>query len=214
MNFNVISTGSSGNAVVINDDILIDCGVPFKVLQSVKQDIKLVLLTHIHADHFNKSTIKALHRERPTIRFVCGEWLVNPLIDLGIDKRVIDVVKHGYVYAFNLNREVKIQPFTLVHDAPNFGYGIIDKCCIFYATDTGTLDHLSVKNYDYYFIEGNHKQEEMDERIKNKLENGQYCYEIRAARNHLSEEQAFEWLAENMGVNSKYMFLHQHKKKA
>ena len=54
----------------------------------------------------------------------------------------------------------------------------------------------------------------MDEIIKNKLENGQYCYEIRAARNHLSEEQAFEWLAENMGVNSKYMFLHQHKKKA
>ena len=54
----------------------------------------------------------------------------------------------------------------------------------------------------------------MEQRIQEKVQNGKYCYEYRAARNHLSEEQAFEWLAENMGVNSKYMFLHQHKKKA
>ena len=29
----VISTGSKGNAVLLNDEILIDCGVPFRELE-------------------------------------------------------------------------------------------------------------------------------------------------------------------------------------
>ena len=49
MTFNVIATGSTGNAVVINDSILIDCGVPYKALEPVKKDLKLVLLTHVQA---------------------------------------------------------------------------------------------------------------------------------------------------------------------
>ena len=35
MTYNIISTGSKGNAVVINGRILIDCGVPFKALEPV-----------------------------------------------------------------------------------------------------------------------------------------------------------------------------------
>lgn len=53
MTYNIISTGSKGNAVVINDRILIDIGVPFKALEPVKKDLRLVLLTHQHSDHFN-----------------------------------------------------------------------------------------------------------------------------------------------------------------
>lgn len=49
MEYDVISTGSKGNAVVINREILIDTGVPFKSLESVYKDLKLVLLTHIHS---------------------------------------------------------------------------------------------------------------------------------------------------------------------
>ena len=30
--YNIIATGSKGNAVVIEHEILIDCGVPFKAL--------------------------------------------------------------------------------------------------------------------------------------------------------------------------------------
>ena len=37
MRYNIIATGSKGNAVVINDVILIDCGVPFKLLEPVKK---------------------------------------------------------------------------------------------------------------------------------------------------------------------------------
>ena len=86
MNYNIISTGSQGNAVVLNDIILIDCGVTFKALKSVYKDIKLVLLTHIHIDHFNKTTIRTLAKERPTLRFACCKWLVADLLECDVPK--------------------------------------------------------------------------------------------------------------------------------
>ena len=53
MNYNIISTGSKGNAIVLNKIILLDCGVPFRELKDVYKDLKIVLLTHAHGDHFN-----------------------------------------------------------------------------------------------------------------------------------------------------------------
>lgn len=49
MEYEIIATGSTGNAVVVDKHILIDVGVPFKTLKNVYKDIKLVLLTHIHS---------------------------------------------------------------------------------------------------------------------------------------------------------------------
>ena len=65
--YRIIKTGSKGNAIVINDSILIDCGVPYKDL-SVSR-LRLVLLTHEHIDHFNPATVGRLALERPTLRF-------------------------------------------------------------------------------------------------------------------------------------------------
>ena len=48
IDYNIIATGSKGNAVVIDQKILIDCGVSFKALSKVYRALKLVLLTHIH----------------------------------------------------------------------------------------------------------------------------------------------------------------------
>ena len=214
MNFNVIATGSNGNAVVIDDCIMIDCGVPFKALQDVKKQLKLVLLTHVHSDHFNPSTVRALHRERPALRWGCCEWMVGPLLEAGVDKRVIDVMQFDDTMCYW--RLCAVQPVQLVHDVPNSGWRIrlfYDKNdeWLFYTTDTGTLDGIEAKGYDYYLIEANHKREELEARAKEKLARGEFSYEMRAAANHLSEEQALEWLYEQMGPNSKYMFLHQHK---
>jgi glyoxylase-like metal-dependent hydrolase (beta-lactamase superfamily II) len=49
MNYVVVSTGSKGNAVIIEDFILIDCGVSFKALSEKCSKLKIVLLTHIHS---------------------------------------------------------------------------------------------------------------------------------------------------------------------
>lgn len=210
MKFNIISTGSKGNAVLINDNILIDAGVPFKLLEPFVKGLKLVLLTHEHGDHFIPSTIRRLHRDRPTLRFGCCEWMVGHLLEAGVDKRCIDVyeAKHWYQYPGDL----LLSPEALTHNVPNCGYHIvIGWKRLFYATDTGTLDGIEAKGYDLYMVEANHTREEIAARAAEKAEKGEFAYELRAAENHLSREQTEDWLYQNMGPCSLYVFLHGHE---
>ena len=208
MNYNIISSCSKGNATIIRDIILIDCGVSFKQLNKVYKDIKLVLLTHIHKDHFNKITLKKLAEERPTLRFACCEWLVKDLIKCGVNKRNIDILEIGKKYDYKL---FKIVPIKLYHDVLQCGYRILFKDYkVIYATDTRTLKGIIAQNYDLYLLEANYTEEEMNERIKRKQEKYKYVYEYRAKENHLSKEKCDEFLLKNMGENSKYIYMHQH----
>ena len=232
MTYDILSTGSIGNAVVINGEILIDCGVPMKKLRESGyiKSLKLVLLTHAHGDHFNAATVRALHRERPALRWGCCEWMKwedcekkipGPLLEAKVDERVIDVLSAGYEIGYKPDRSIgsdavvaTIRPEPLVHDVPNCGWHILtENERLFYATDTSTLDHIEAKDYDLYLIESNHTKAEIEARIADKQSRGEFAYEVRAARNHLSQEQALDWLARNAGPNSKYVFLHQHMEK-
>jgi len=206
---NVIQTGSKGNAVLVNSTILIDCGVPFAKLRPYYKKIELVLLTHVHSDHFKKATIKKLASERPTLRFGCAEWLVKPLIECGVSKRNIDV--YLFDRTFNYGK-IKINIFELVHDVPNCGYKIeINGINVFYATDTNEIS-TSAKDYDYYLIEANYGDDEIQERIANKIKKGEkYIYEYNVLENHLSKAKADAWLLENKGENGKVIYLHEHK---
>jgi ribonuclease BN (tRNA processing enzyme) len=211
VNYNIISSCSKGNATVIRDIILIDCGVSFKQLIKVYKNLKIVLLTHIHRDHFNNVTIKKLAEERPTLRFACCKWLFEELIKCGVDKRNIDVLEIGKKYDYKL---FKIVPIRLYHDVPQCGYRVLfEDYKVIYATDTKTLDGISAKNYDLYLIEANYTKEEMEERIRIKQEQYKYAYEFRAKENHLSKEEADQFLLENMGENSRYVYMHQHIEK-
>lgn len=216
MTYEIIATGSSGNAVLINDAILIDCGVSWKQLQHYARQIRLVLLTHEHGDHFKPSTVRALHRERPSVRFVCCDWMVKPLVDAGVSKASIDVAEP--TPPGNTSKALSYQNFAIVspqptqHNVKNCAWMICTgKEWLFYATDCATLDGIEAKDFDIYMIEANHTKEEIAERIAAKDAAGVYAYEREAARNHLSREQAMDWLAQNMGANSKYVFLHQHQ---
>ena len=217
MTFDVIATGSSGNAVTIDDGrVLIDCGIPFSHLRPRLSDrLVLVLLTHEHGDHFHPSAVRALHRERPALRWGCCEWMIPHLLDAGVDKRVIDLYEPndmGYYYGDTIG--LSVVPVRLVHNVPNCGYKIAThEERLFYATDTGTLDGIVAKDFDLYLIEANHTRAELEERIREKEAAGEYAYERQAARNHLSQEQALDWLAENMGPRSRYVFLHRHQSK-
>ena len=215
MTLEILKTGSKGNAVLIGSsrEILVDCGVGMKLLEPYADGLKLVLLTHIHSDHFRKSTVSALARRRPTLRFVCGDFLVESLLEAGVDKRNIDVcgVESAFYYP---TLSAMVQTFPLVHDVPNLSYLLkIGRETLFYATDTGTLDHIQAHGCDLYLIEANHTKEELEARKKAKQAAGQYAYESRAAATHLSQEQAMDWLYRNMSPSSQYVFLHQHQAK-
>lgn len=211
MNYNIISTGSHGNAVTLNDYILIDCGVPFKALKEVYKDLKIVLLTHEHSDHINKATIKRLATERPTLRFACCEWLVPILHNCNVPHQNIDVLEIGKIYDY---KAFKVSPIKLYHDVDNCGFRLFfgDKK-VLYATDTEHLEGVTAKDYDLYMIEANYKEDELQERIKAKQAAGEYSYEMNAAKRHLSHEQASAFLLDNMKPDSVYQFLHGHQEK-
>ena len=120
--YNIIATGSKGNAVKI-DDILIDCGVSFKKLKDVYKHIRLVLLTHEHSDHFRPSTIRKLAAERPTLRFGCCRWMVPKLIECGVSPTQIDVYDIGKRYDYKV---FALSPIKLYHDVPNKSISAID----------------------------------------------------------------------------------------
>lgn len=210
MRYKVVSTGSKGNAVIINDSILIDAGVPYKLLAPYVRELKLVLMTHEHGDHFNPATVRRLHSERPTLRFGCCEWLVSHLLEAGVAKRSIDVLTPRSCSEYSGSCMVIPEPLT--HNVPNCGYHIfMGGKRLFYATDTGTLDGIVAKNYDLYMVEANHTRADIAARAAEKVAKGEYAYEFRAAENHLSREQTEDWLYQNMGPCSLYVFLHGHE---
>ncbi len=209
MNYNIISTGSQGNAVVIGGIILVDCGVPFSALKDVYKDIKIVLLTHIHSDHFRPSTIRRLSQERPTLRFACCKWLVNDLLSSGVKPTNIDVLEIGTRYDYGA---FKVVPVKLYHNVLNCGYRLfIGGEKVFYATDTSTLAGITAKNYDLYMVEANYELDKLIESINRKNKNGEYAYETNVLKNHLSKADCDEFIQANKGVHSKYVYLHQHK---
>ena len=210
MKYKILSSGSSGNGLIIEDSILIDCGITFKMLKDDYKKLKIVLLTHIHQDHFKKRTIKKLAKERPTLRFGCCKWLVKELVELGVEKKNIDVFEFEKIYDY---KYFKVIVQELYHDVPNCCYKIqLNNEKVIYATDTNKIEHIIAKNYDYYFIEGNYyNEEELEKRKEKKLSNGEYYYEDRVKHTHLSKVKATEWLMKNMGMKSQFIFMHEHK---
>lgn len=211
--YQIVQSGSNGNAVIYNKDIMVDCGVSFSKIKPYYKDIKLLLTTHVHSDHFNKKTIKKLAELRPTLIFCCGEWLVQPLVDLGVAKKNIIVLQIDKQYDFG---KYVITPFNAKHDVPNCGYKIVVKKTnykIFHATDINSLENMQAKNYDLYCLEANYNEQELKTRLQEKQDNGEYAYEKRVLDTHLSKEECNRFLIANMGDNSECVYLHQHIQK-
>jgi len=152
--FKIISTGSKGNAIILNKNVCIDMGVSFTAVRPYYKDLSLVLLTHEHGDHFLPSTVRRVALERPALRWGCCSWMVPFLLECGVDKRKIDVyTTHTGIY-YGDSFPVSIEPFPLPHNVPNCGYKIhFQDYKVFYATDTNRLDHIEASNYDLYFVE-------------------------------------------------------------
>jgi ribonuclease BN (tRNA processing enzyme) len=201
--YNVIASGSTGNSVIYHKNIMVDCGVPFSRIKPFLYDIKIVLLTHIHGDHFNLSTIKRLAFERPSLRFGCCEWLSEHLEGV----KNVDIYNIGSVYDYGL---FKIIPIKLYHDVPNCGYRIItNDYKIIHATDTNHLNGISAPNYNLYALEHNYDENIVKDVIKEKELRGEYSYEKYAINAHLSEQQANDFYYKNKGENSEILRLHE-----
>lgn len=209
IDYTILASGSKGNAVIIDKFIMIDCGVPFRTIKDNYKDLKLLLLTHRHKDHFYIQTIKRLSAERPTLRIGCCEWLVQALVDAGINKKNIDVYEIGKIYDYG---SFKISPVKLYHDVPNCGYRLfLEGGKVLYATDTKHLSGIVAKDYDLYLLEANYTDDDISARMEEKERTGTFSYEKRVVNTHLSQKQCDDFIAENAGGRSLYVYLHQHK---
>lgn len=215
MKYEILQTGSDGNCTIVEDMIAIDIGVPFYKIEHFVNDLKLVLLTHAHGDHFRKKTVRKLAKNRPTLKWVCRDWMVEPLREQGVDARNIHALPPDQWQHYAAPINLLVCPFDTAHDAPNCGWRIWrdHHDNIFYATDLATLDGIDAKAYSTYLLEANYREAELEQRLAEKLEAGGFAYETRAAETHLSWEQATAWLQENMAPWSVWVPMHEHKER-
>ena len=215
MKYEIIQSGSDGNCTIVNDRIAIDIGAPWYRIEQFSPDLKLVLCTHEHGDHFNRRTVRTLARKRPTIRWACGEWMAEHLIAAGVDRRNIDVLEMGHWYRYRIGDAwVSVSGFETRHDVRNCGWKLSALSgSLFYATDLGTLDGIDAQRYDVYLLEANYTEADLQHRMEEKLEAGEFAHESRVAETHLSWEEAAEWLRQNMAPHSVWIPMHQHKER-
>ncbi len=198
MKHKIIGTGSDGNSFLFEDSLIIDLGLSYKKMtESLGIDIgkiKWVLLTHIHGDHFNQTAIRKMFVNTQAT-FICGEWLKDKLINLGIDDDRIMIVECGKVYELD---DFKISPILAYHDVENCGYRIVLKGHKhIHITDTYTIDGINAISYDSATIECNHCEVRAIKIIKEAKENGEFSHLSGAMASHLSVQQTMAFCKEN-----------------
>lgn len=194
MKFKIIGTGSSGNCFLLDETIMIDCGLPYLKIKEHIENVRAVLLTHIHGDHFNIATIRRLSIHNNNIQFYCGSWLKQELINV-IDESQVHVVDFGTV------KNISGYKFSMVeayHDVQNCGFRIMkDGFKHFHITDTFTLDGISALNYDSASIECNHEINKALDLIDESKENDEFSHLSGAINSHLSVDKTIKFCKEN-----------------
>lgn len=204
---NIVSSGSAGNAVLYYDnELLIDTGVAYKSLEEYLPQVKLILLTHIHGDHFNPATIRTICARHPKIFWVVPHYLKQEFLQLIKPHTKYLTVRENRTYKAG---SYKIEVAPLYHDVPNVGY-MIEKnnYKIVHATDTNIIRHVVAREYDLYAIECNFDEELMADLIKDELYKDTYTYQLRAKENHLSLQKTLAWYHAMRGENSRLVPLH------
>lgn len=211
MKYNIIGSSSKGNAILIEDVMLLDCGLSYARIREYLKKIKLIFISHKHQDHLNMACIKQIAYNYPTIKFITGsKEVVEKLVKCGARKKNIYLLKEGIRYDLGL---VKVRLIYLFHDVDNYGlkWEMGDKKGI-YIVDTERIDHIVAQDYDLYLIEANYREEILQKHIEQcEPDDDKLVYLNRVSRTHLSQDEANQFLLDNMGENSVYEYIHQSK---
>lgn len=207
LDYEVIATGSSGNAVRI-DDILIDCGIAFKRLKPHLYKVKTLLITHKHSDHLKPTTLKAIKKNFPNIQVVSNYEVKQLYPDY------IDIVANAK-YPFYTYSGI-ITPFECVHDCVCLGYSFIKNGKkVVYATDTTTMKNCPTDiPIDYCFLESNYCEIKVKQIIETTDVFKKYGYDIRqGTERHLSKQQCKAFFYAHRASDESILIpLHQSKR--
>ena len=206
MRYDIIGSSSKGNSIVVEDILLLDCGVSYAKLKKYLSKIKLIFISHEHADHLNAKTIKQIAYNYPTIKFMCGSTNVALQISFFVPPKNIYLIKGNKTYDLGA---LKVKLDLLCHDVDNYAlhWEYKGKKGL-YIVDTGNIDNVNAKNYDLYLIEANYKEETLKRHLQ-ECSQEELVYLNRVPYTHLSWEQANTFLIENMGENSEFQYIHE-----
>lgn len=198
LNYEIIKTGSSGNAVLVNG-ILFDCGISWRMLEPFATQIDLVVISHRHTDHIRPSTLNKLKGLFPNIAVIAPEGFWEGADNIKYDFDAM--LPHNKKLLLKGKYEVLCTPIP--HSVPNCAFVVKfqDGSTAMYATDTVSLDHLHIPNLDLYLLESNYDELDLVKEQRNA---------VVAVTTHLSQEASYGWYLRNKGEHSKYEPLHQH----
>jgi phosphoribosyl 1,2-cyclic phosphodiesterase len=200
MKFRIIGTGSTGNCFLIDNSIMIDCGLPYAQIKSYMPEVRYVLLTHIHGDHLKLETVRNIAVYHEDVVFFCGSWLAQRL-SIILDSKNLKVFEFGDIFEFE---GYKISPVELYHDVPNCGYRIMkDGFRHLHITDTVSLDGIEAKGYDSASIECNHEINAVNKIIEQARMDNVFTHLIGAVNSHLAVHKTIEFCIEN-GIKTLY----------
>lgn len=201
LDYHIIGTGSSGNAVRI-ENIMFDCGVPFSHMKEDLYKVDTLLITHSHSDHIKPATLERIRKEFPGIT-VFGNADVAYQYD-------VDMVVG--TKPFSLRKRRKIIPFDGVHDVPVTGYIVQMKGLnILYMTDTARVNPPSDLLLDYIFLESNFDERKLRQEAKRYKKHGYDPY--LSVTRHLSTQKCKEfYYTHRRNEESKLIELHQSQR--
>lgn len=55
MNYEIINSGSNGNAIIVEKILLLDCGISYTRLKKKLKEVKIIFISHIHSLRPSKS---------------------------------------------------------------------------------------------------------------------------------------------------------------
>ena len=189
----ILGTGSSGNAVLIDDCILLDCGLGVRKLMPYLSNVRHLFITHRHGDHLSIPILNNICKKiSPTIirrglhvNSDCYEFLQDRAPEIA-ELIETDRLTGSSHFEFEANgNKYEVETYPLYHDVENQGF-IFTKNgkTLIHATDTATMKDAPKREYDITLVEGNYDESKVIENLQSDV----YELRRRASRNlrHLS----------------------------
>lgn len=212
----ILGTGSTGNAVLIDDTIMIDCGLGVNKLLPYLQNVRHLFITHRHSDHLNISVLKNIAKKvsKSIIRFGlhvnsdCYNMIERKAPEIAEMIESERLTSHSLLDLKIDGVEYKIETYPLYHDVENQGFVITKNGkTLIHATDTSTMKDAPNRQFDVILVEGNYDESKLIEYLKSDDREVRY----RAARNlrHLSIQAHENFVKSHSHPETQSLMLHE-----
>lgn len=220
MKYDIAYTGSTGNAVLV-DDILFDIGISAKddKMKELINKCKAIFISHKHSDHINLSTYKYISDFYPLKKVYVNELTKKYIIENSPKYDHTNLITISNKDKIILSDSTEIIVYKTKHEegVSSLAYlGLTNDFETFiFGTDFYDFKDLPTKNdvgpIDYFFIEANHdKNYAWYLNELNKL-NGQQVdsWILKSSGRHTSKEDALKYFTQNKSSNGKFIPLHK-----